>query len=400
VNLHQILTILLPELPEPLGGVVIGLLAALVPALLVVIAVVTPVGLLGVYAERRVSAKIQDRSGPNRVGISIGFVKHHLWGLGQSVADGIKLLGKEDFVPPGGEKLLFLIAPLIVFGGSLALFAVLPFSDGLQPADPNVGIFYVLSVGSLEVIGVLMAGWASNNKWSLLGAMREVAQVVSYEIPMGIAALCPVLLAGSLQLSAIIDAQSHGLNLWGIDLGGGELLGWMIFQAFPFNLIALVVFYICSLAALKRAPFDLPECESELVAGFLTEYSGMRWGLFFLGEYAAMFALSGIAAVLFLGGWTGPAHMALAGWDGVSFTVGGADFAFSGSLIGGAVEFSWKTILLFVGMLWVRWTLPRLRLDQVMSLCYKYLVPAAMVCMLACGAAALLSGTAPPVGGN
>lgn len=391
MSLRELLSDVLPAIPEPWGGLVMGLLIAFIPALLVVAAVVTPVGLLGVWAERRVSAKIQDRSGPNRVGISIGFLRHHLWGLGQSVADGLKLLGKEDFIPPGGEKVLFLIAPLIVFGGSLALFAVLPFSAGLQAADPNVGIFYVLSIGSLEVIGVLMAGWASNNKWSLLGAMREVAQVVSYEIPMGIAALCPVLLAGSLKLSTIIGAQSQGLDLWGVHLGGGELAGWMIFQAFPFNLIALVIFYICCLAALKRAPFDLPECESELVAGFLTEYSGMRWGLFFLGEYAAMFALSGIAAVLFLGGWTGPVHMLF------------GMFSEPGSLldvVGGALEFSWKALGLFVGMLWVRWTLPRLRLDQVMSLCYRYLVPAAMVCMLACGAAALLSGPAPSGGGN
>ena len=391
MNLSAVLHEHLGFLPE----MVLMILAGLIPAILVVLAVVTPVGLLGVWAERRVSGKIQDRVGPNRVGISIGFLKHHLWGLGQSVADGLKLLGKEDFVPPGGEKFLFLIAPLIVFGGSLALFAVLPFSDGLQGCDPNMGVFYVLSVGSIEVIGVLMAGWASNNKWSLLGAMREVAQVVSYEIPMGIAALCPVLITGSLQISKIVDAQTHGMSLWGLaDIPAGEwVLGWNVFAVFPLGLIAFVIFYICVLANLKRAPFDLPECESELVAGFMTEYSGMRWGLFFLGEYAAMFALSGITTVLFLGGWTGPFHAMLSGWSGIHIPLGETNaLDITGSMIGGIVEFSWKTLLLFVLMIWIRWTLPRLRLDQVMSLCYKYLIPFSMLCMLGFAMVAAFSG--------
>jgi NADH-quinone oxidoreductase subunit H len=367
---------------HPALDVVVALILGLVPALLILLAIVTPVGLLGVWAERRVSGRIQARIGPNRVGISIGPIRHHLWGLGQSVADGVKLLGKEDFVPPGGDKFLFLAAPLIVFGGSLGLFAVLPLANTLIAADPNVGVFYVLSVGAIEVIGVLMAGWASNNKWSLLGAMREVAQVVSYEIPMGIAALCPVLVVGSLKLTTLIAAQQH-VNIWGWqpEFSGEWFLGWNIFTAFPYNLIAFVIFYICMLANLKRAPFDLPECESELVAGFLTEYSGMRWGLFFLGEYAAMFALSGIAATLFLGGWTGPVHAIFLG------------FSEPGSLleiVGGALEFTWKTTLLFLLQMQVRWTLPRLRLDQVMSLCFKYLVPFSMVSMMFAALAGLM----------
>jgi NADH-quinone oxidoreductase subunit H len=180
------------------------------------------------------------------------------------------------------------------------------------------------------------------------------------------------------------------VNIWGWQPGfsGEWFLGWNIFAAFPFNLIAFVIFYVCCLANLKRAPFDLPECESELVAGFLTEYSGMRWGLFFLGEYAAMFALSGVAAVLFLGGWTGPVHALMAGWSG--FTIPWLQIPVTGAVIGGAIAFTIKTSFLFLLMLWVRWTLPRLRLDQVMSLCYKYLVPVSMVCMLACGLAGLL----------
>jgi NADH-quinone oxidoreductase subunit H len=385
MNLTQFLTDHLPGMPPQLASIVITLLVGLIPALGIVMLVITPVGLVGIWAERRIAGKIQDRVGPDRVGISIGFLKHRLWGLGQSVADGVKLLGKEDFVPPGGERFLFILAPLITFSGALGLFAVLPLAPGLQAIDPKVGIFYVLSIGALEVIGVLMAGWASNNKWSLLGAMREVAQVVSYEIPMGIAALCPVLVVGSLQMSEIVARQAAHPVIWGIELPmSGELfLGWNVFAAFPLNLIAFVIFYICCLANLKRAPFDLPECESELVAGFLTEYSGMRWSLFFLGEYAAMFALAGIGATLFLGGWSGPVHWAAIHWCGAQ--PGGI-----GEMIGGVGEFTWKTSGLFLLMIQVRWTLPRLRLDQVMALCYKYLVPASMVCMLGCGLAAFL----------
>ncbi len=374
MSLGQFLQDNLPWLASPAGPghLAYMLLMGFIPALAMVLVVITPVGLMAVWAERRLSGRIQARIGPNRVGPA---------GLFQSIADGVKLLGKEDYVPPGGDKLLFLAAPLIVFAGALGLYAVLPLSDGLQPIDPNVGVFYVTAVGAIEVIGVLMAGWASNNKWSLIGAMREVAQVVSYEIPMGITILCPVVLVGSLRLGEIISFQANNsLDLWGLDLGVLPLeLGWNVLRAFPFNLIALVIFYMCCLANLKRAPFDLPEAESELVAGFLTEYSGMRWSLFFLGEYAAMFALSGITAALFLGGWTGPVH-ALIGGDAGSMQ----------SVIGGVLEFTWKTSLLFLLMMQVRWTLPRLRLDQVMSLCYKYLIPFALVCLLAGGAAALV----------
>ncbi len=360
----------------------------LVPAILVVLAVVTPVGLLGVWAERRVSALMQDRSGPNFVGIPFLHKKHkwaRLWGLGQSLADGIKLLGKEDFVPPKGEPLLFIAAPVIGFAGALALFAALPLSDGLIAADVNVGIFYLLAVGAIEVIAVLMAGWSSNNKWSLLGAMREVAQVVSYEIPMSLAAICPVLLVGSLSMGDIVAGQQAGASIWGFGIPDSVAqwgAGWFVFAAFPFNIIVLVIFYVCVLANLKRAPFDLPESESELVSGFLTEYSGMRWGLFFLGEYAAMFALSGITVTLFLGGWgSGPFYGLLTNFD-------------VPSVVAGVVEFSWKTIGLFILMMQIRWTLPRLRIDQVMSMCYKYFVPFALVCMLANGLAALMSGGA------
>lgn len=370
-----------------LPGVVTTPILGLIPAILIVLIVITPVGLVGIWAERRIAGWMQDRQGPNRVGIPFLHDKYkwaRLWGLGQSVADGIKLLGKEDFVPPGGSKWLFLAAPLIVFAGSLAIFAALPLSDGLQAIDPKIGVFYTLGIGAVEVLGVLMAGWASNNKWSLLGAMREVAQVVSYEIPLSISALCPVLVAGSLQWSEIVAYQMAPPNFWGLELpfSGEWFLGWMIFHAFPFNVIAFVIFYICALAEMKRAPFDLPEAESELVAGFLTEYSGMRWSLFFLGEYAAMFAISGVAATLFLGGWGGPIHALLSGGETGTLM----------STIGGVIEFSYKSLALFLFMMLIRWTLPRIRMDQVMSLCYKYLIPISLVCLFFAGLAAVAEG--------
>jgi NADH-quinone oxidoreductase subunit H len=297
---------------------------------------------------------MQARIGPNRVGPQ---------GLLQFLADGLKLLAKEDIVPKSADRLIFLMAPIIVFVGAFAAFAVIPFGHALVAADMDLGLFVVLSLTSIEVVGIIMAGWASNSKWAVLGAMREVAQVISYELPLGIAALSIVILAGTMNLSKIA-AQQQG---WFWD--------WYVFRG-PFAFVAFFTFFTASLAALKRAPFDLPEAESELVAGFHTEYTGFRFAVFFLAEYAAMILFSMLTAVLFLGGWSPGFHVALDGpWS---------------RWIGALVLFL-KTLFLLFTMIWVRWTLPRFRIDRVMALCYKVLLPISIVCAVGAAVQVLLA---------
>jgi len=331
--------------------------AMLLVATLVILAVVTPVGLMGVYLERKLSGRMQNRRGPNRVGPI---------GLFQTIADGVKLLSKEDIMATGADAPLFKAAPYIVFLAAFAGFAVLPFAPGIVPSTLQVGLFFFLSMIGLETIGIVMAGWSSNNKWSLLGSMREVAQVVSYELPLGISAMSVVVAAGSLSLVDITEYQAGGIFSWMILRNGY----WALVMV-P----AFLVFYTSGLAACKRAPFDLPEAESELVAGFHTEYSGMRFGMFFLPEYAVMLSVSAVTAVLFLGGYHDP--LGLSGPSG----------AMHGVWWWGLIWFFLKTTLLFLVMILLRWTLPRLRIDQVMYLCYKVLLPISMACVL--GAAAL-----------
>lgn len=321
----------------------ITLIRGIVWAHIVVLLVITPVGLISIWVERRLSGLMQARIGPNRVGPQ---------GLLQTLADGVKLLGKENLVPAGADKVLFWLAPIVVFISAFGMYVALPYGPSWIPANIAVGILFVLGIGSIEAIGVIMAGWASNNKWALLGTMRVAAQVVSYEVPMGIAALVPVLGAGTLDVQKIVLQQTGGLQNWGI------------FWAFPANIVAFVIFFIAALANLKRAPFDLPEAESELVAGFHTEYSGMQFSIFFLAEYAGMFVLSGIASVLWLGGWDLP-------WVDL------AGMGLLGNVIGTVMIFT-KAGLLVGVMMWLRWTLPRLRIDQVMDLCYKFLLPFSM----------------------
>ena len=310
-----------------------GVFAAIVPLIPLVL----------VLAERKVSAQIQNRTGPMRVGP---------WGTLQTLADGVKLIFKEDFVPPEGDKVLFVLAPYIIFSCSFAAFAAIPFGEHLLISDFNIGIFYIMAISSVVVMGVIMAGWSSNSKWSLLGALRSAAQIVSYEIPLGLSILVVVMLVGSLNMQAIVGAQSNGV------------FTWLVFRS-PFTFIAFFIFFISSVAEVNRTPFDLPEAESEIVAGFHTEYSGMRFALFFIAEYANMFAVSAIAATLFLGGWEG----ILPGYD----------------FLGGMPGFVVKTLFLVFIMMWVRWTLPRLRVDQMMNLCWKYFLPISFFNILGVG---------------
>jgi NADH-quinone oxidoreductase subunit H len=318
------------------------ILAALVAAGLV-FAFVGLAAFLFIWGERKVSGRIQDRLGPTRVG---------KFGLLQSLADGIKLVTKEDFVPAGSDKLLFRIAPFVAFCASFAGFIALPFAEGVVTQSLNVGAFFLLAVLSSEVFGVMLAGYSSANKWSLFGGVREAAQVVSYEIPRSICVLVPICIGGTLNLNAIARQQE------------GFFWNWYVFHD-PFTFVAFFLFFIVATASCKRAPFDLAEAESELVAGFLTEYSGMRWSYFFLAEYASMFAVSGLATLLFLGGW----HPGVLPFEPAN------QF---GSVVGNLLDlgvFILKGSVLVVVMMWVRWSLPRLRIDQVMLTCLKYFLP-------------------------
>ncbi len=319
-----------------------------------------------IWAERKVSGRIQDRLGPTRTGGRFGWL--------QSLADGVKLVSKEDLVPAAADKMLFRVAPYIVVVASFAAFLVMPFSDGWTSQALEVGLFLGLAILSLEVLGIIFAGYSSGSKWSLFGGMREAAQMVSYEVPLGITAVIPVVAAGSMNLNEIGNMQS------------GWAYNWLVFHD-PFTFVAFFVFFTVTLASNKRAPFDLAEAESELVGGFHTEYSGMRWSFFFLAEYASMFFVSMLGIILFMGGWwTGIAPIDQA----VASTLGGYLARVLGFLV-----LMVKSGVLVVVQIWIRWTLPRLRIDQVMTTCLKYLLP--ISCFLFLGAViwplALLAAT-------
>lgn len=327
-----------------------------------------PAGIF-IWAERKVSARIQDRLGPTRTGGKFGWL--------QSLADGIKLVQKEDLCPKDADKPLFRVAPYIVVSASLAAYLVLPFSENWSALGLDVGLFFLLALLALEVLGVIFAGYSSGSKWALYGSMRESAQMVSYEIPMGICALVPIVFAGSLDLNDVVRTQITTFADFRAT-GIPPLLNWYVFN--PIGLIAFLCYFTCATASCKRAPFDLAEAESELVAGFLTEYSGMRWSFFFLAEYASMFLVSGVATALFLGGWDDGFGM-VAGLK----SLGGDPLSVSGILatLLGAVVFMSKASLLVCVQIWVRWTLPRIRIDQVMTACLKYMVPIACTLFLA-----------------
>ena len=324
-------------------------LILLIVKLAVVLVVLLLLAAYLVYAERRLLARLQIRLGPNRAGP---------WGLLQPLADIIKLLTKEDTVPAGADRPIFLLAPAVVAGTALLIFAVIPFGEGWQlggrpiPAvisDLNVGLLYVFALSSLGVYGVALGGWASNSKYSLLGGIRGAAQMISYELALGLSLAPVVMYAGSFSLVDIVKAQAH----------------------YPFLVVqplSFLIFFVSGVAESKRIPFDIPEAENELVAGYHTEYSGMRFGLFFLGEYVTMVVLGGLVAVFFLGGWRGP-------W------------------LPPLVWFFLKvTIVVFI-MIWTRAALPRLRYDQLMMFCWKFLIPLALLNIVAVGGLLLWART-------
>jgi NADH-quinone oxidoreductase subunit H len=316
--------------------------------------------LVFIWLERKVSGRIQDRLGPTRVGGRFGWL--------QTLADGIKLLTKEDLMPEGADEFLFKLAPYVSFCASLSAFMAIPFAGGAYPfvaVHLNVAVFFILAVLGLEVFGVILAGYSSASKWSLFGAMREAAQVVSYEVPLGMCAVVPVLLAGSMDLVVIGDKQAGGF--W----------NWYLFHD-PFTFITFWVYFTCATASVNRAPFDLAEAESELVAGFHTEYSGLRWSFFFMAEYGSMLAVSLLASILFLGGWNGP--LPIANWLGLTFEHG-FWWGIAGNVLG-AANLILKGCVGVTVMMWVRWTLPRLRIDQVITTCLKYCVPIAAMAFL------------------
>lgn len=297
-----------------------------------------------IYLERRVIALMQSRVGPNRVGPE---------GLLQPLADVLKLLGKEDIIPAGADRVVFSLAPLVMVVSALLAYAVIPFSEGLVLTDLNIGLVYVLAVGSLSTIGVLMAGWGSNNKFALLGAMRAAAQIVSYEVPLVLSVVGVVLLTGSLSLTRIVEAQT---------------VPFLLLQPLGF-----LVFLTASLAELNRTPFDLLEAESEIIAGYHTEYSGIRFALFFLAEYLNTLTAAALATTLFLGGWRGPL---LPPW----------------------LWFILKVYLVFFVVMWLRGTLPRVRIDQMLGLAWKILVPLSLLNILLTSAGLSLVQAARPGG--
>lgn len=327
-------------LPELLRMVLPMLVSCIVIFALLALAV-----LFLVWLERKVSAHIQDRLGPMYVG---GW---HGWA--QTIADALKLLLKEDIVPAAADKVLFKMAPFIVFLGAFAAYVVVPFGASAFVTDLNIGVLYVVAVGSLSVVGIIMAGWASNSKYSLYGGMRAAAQIISYEIPSAIAVMTVIIPAGSLSMVDIVNAQKGGFQNWFLVRN-------------PFIFLGFIVYFIASLAEINRTPFDLPEAESELVAGYHTEYSGMRFAFFFLAEYANMFLVASVATTLFLGGWT----QVLPG---------------ATPLVPGPILFLLKAFVLIFIQMWLRWSVPRLRVDQLMYLNWKVLLPISLALVLGVG---------------
>ena len=327
--------------------------------------------LFAVYAERKIAGFVQDRLGPMETG---------KYGLLQTFADILKLLQKEFISPSASDKILFALAPILIFVAVFVGYSVIPWGPNLIPSNTHTGLFFIMAVVSIDAIGILMAGWGSNNKYSLLGSIRAIAQMISYELPVGLSLIAAVMITQTLNLNEIAFNQGllssqeiYFLGFWKVNEIGG-IFGWNIFQA-PHLMVSYAIFFIASLAECNRAPFDIPEAESELIGGFHTEYGGIRFAFLFLAEYAMMFLVAMLGVVIFLGAWNsplpniGPAKLA----DWTTGPVWGVFWTLIKSLVIVAVQ------------IWIRWTLPRFRADQLMTLCWKILIPLAFVCMAISG---------------
>ncbi|REJ35370.1 MAG: NADH-quinone oxidoreductase subunit NuoH [Bacillota bacterium] len=309
---------------QSLANIIMGVLKSLI-----IIVFLAVSALILVLMERKVAGRIQNRPGPNRLGPG---------GMFQTFADAIKLVSKEDVVPSGADKAVYILAPLVIFAASVALWVVIPFGPNLVVQDLNIGLIYLAAVTGINVLAFLMAGWSSNNKWSLIGSMRSAAQLVSYEIPLVLTLVAVGMMAGSLRLGDVVAAQQGGIQNWFV---------------FP-QIIGFIVFVVAGMAEANRKPFDLPEGESELVAGYNTEYSGFRWAVFFLAEYANLIVFSALATTFFLGGPSGP-------------------------LLPPIVWFFIKTYAVIFVTMWIGWTLPRIRIDHLMNLGWYVLIPLALI---------------------
>jgi len=325
--------------------------------LLVVATIIPVMGMAIGYAEMKISAHMQSRIGPYFAGGRFGWA--------QLIADGVKFFQKEDLVPENADRPVFKMAPVLVMVGTVGLFVVIPFGPGLTPKNLDLGIFYALAISSVGTIGVLMAGWSSGNKYSLMGGLRAAGQLIAYELPLVLAVVGVVILAGTMSLDGIVQAQISWFSEAGWSLG----MPFVIVQA-----VGLGVFFVASLAELSRIPFDMPIAESELVMGYLTEYSGFRFLFFFMGEFGTAFAFAGIASVLFLGGWYVPGLDPMSGWF---------------NLIGPFVMFI-KIMAVSALIFWFRFTFPRLREDQLQKLAWKVLIPLALLNIVVTGVVKVL----------
>ena len=327
---------------EIFDGFWIQLILKVIGALLIILGG----ALVVIYAELKIGSHMQTRIGPYYAG--------GRWGWAQPLADGLKFLQKEDLSPDGADRTVYGYAPYVVMMSTLAVFVVIPFGPDLVGADLDVGAYYILAISSLSVLGVLMAGWSSANKYSLIGGLRAAAQLIAYELPLILAVVAVVIQASTMSLTGIVEAQNE---TW-FTIGSVEVALPYVFRG---QIISFLIFMIAAVAELSRIPFDMPIAESELTMGYLTEYSGIRFTMFFLGEYASMIGLSAIAATLFLGGYAAPGLTGL------------------GANLAGPLVLVAKVALLVFVIIWIRWTWPRLREDQLQTLAWRWMIPIALV---------------------